>query len=87
MITSDDRRTVLELIRLGIWDQEVRMGLLEVTVPENMRPLFEVILKRQNVDDLHHAPCCPANHYHHRRLVFSRCTCGAESLNAGKELG
>lgn len=29
-------------------------------------------------DDLHHAPCCPANHFHQRRMPTGRCTCGAD---------
>lgn len=28
-------------------------------------------------DDLHHAPCCPANHFHHARMPEGRCSCGA----------
>lgn len=28
-------------------------------------------------DDLHHAPSCPANHWHHQRLPTGGCTCGA----------
>jgi len=28
---------------------------------------------------LHHAPFCPANHYHHTRPITGACTCGAES--------
>lgn len=28
------------------------------------------------LDDLHHAPACPANHFHQMRLPSGRCTCG-----------
>jgi hypothetical protein len=28
-------------------------------------------------DKLHHAPMCPANHYHGQRAPTYRCTCGA----------
>ncbi len=32
----------------------------------------------QRNDKLHHAPLCPANHYHGRRPPTGRCNCGAE---------
>jgi hypothetical protein len=44
--------------------------------------LLNRIKRAQIVDDFHHAPCCPANHYHRTRLVFQPCTCGA-SQDAG----
>jgi hypothetical protein len=28
-------------------------------------------------DDLHHAPMCPANHYHKQRMPTGPCNCGA----------
>lgn len=28
-------------------------------------------------DDHHHAPMCPANHYHGQRAPVGRCSCGA----------
>lgn len=28
-------------------------------------------------DKLHHAPACPANHYHGKRAPTGRCNCGA----------
>lgn len=31
-------------------------------------------------DEFHHAPACPANHYHHTRLPTGRCACGAASV-------
>ncbi len=31
------------------------------------------------LDDLHHAPKCPANHFHQMRLPTGRCTCGASN--------
>jgi hypothetical protein len=36
-------------------------------------------------DKLHHAPMCPANHYHGQRAPTYRCTCGAaeEAKRAG----
>lgn len=40
----------------------------------------EVALARGifRLDDLHHAPACPANHYHRMRLPTAPCQCGAE---------
>jgi hypothetical protein len=29
------------------------------------------------LDEHHHAPRCPANHFHQKRLPIGRCTCGA----------
>ena len=31
-------------------------------------------------DKLHHAPMCPANHYHGQRAPTYRCTCGATDV-------
>jgi hypothetical protein len=31
-------------------------------------------------DNLHHAPRCPANHYHGMRAPTGPCTCGAVQL-------
>jgi hypothetical protein len=31
----------------------------------------------EHTDKLHHAPMCPANHYHGQRAPTYRCTCGA----------
>lgn len=31
-------------------------------------------------DDLHHAPACPANHYHGMRAPTGECTCGANRM-------
>lgn len=38
----------------------------------------EITRQDHVTDGLHHAPACGANHWHHRRPVTSRCTCGAE---------
>lgn len=37
-------------------------------------------------DDLHHAPRCPANHFHGRRLPTGPCTCGARAEREGQEV-
>lgn len=33
-------------------------------------------------DTLHHAPLCPANHYHGKRAPTGPCTCGAAKMAA-----
>ncbi len=38
----------------------------------------------QMTDDLHHAPMCPANHYHGKRAPTGPCSCGAARLNKGE---
>lgn len=30
-------------------------------------------------DKFHHAPMCPANHFHRKRMPTGPCTCGAEA--------
>lgn len=77
MISDADRRIVLSMLKLGRWKAFTHMRLPEIQVDQNSEIYFEKMLARQEVDNLHHAPCCPANHYHKRRLVFSRCICGA----------
>lgn len=49
------------------------------------RTMFELAYGEGLVtfDDLHHAPMCPANHYHYQRLPNGPCSCGAARL-AGK---
>jgi len=34
----------------------------------------------RDTDALHHAPACPANHYHGKRAPTGRCTCGAAAI-------
>ncbi len=80
MITDRDRSIVEELVRLGIWKVEKFMRLPNIVATDETEPLLEAMLARQSRDNLHHAPCCPANHYHYRRLVFSQCNCGAQDL-------
>jgi hypothetical protein len=35
-------------------------------------------------DRLHHAPLCPANHYHGARAPTGGCSCGAAAMAAGE---
>jgi len=85
MVTDTQRSIIKFLVKSKIWRLEIQMRIVDV------RPLYGTswflrwILKRQIVDDLHHAPCCPANHYHRARLVFQHCTCGAANQQIGDE--
>lgn len=77
MILNRDRRLVMWLLRLKIW--HVEMGFWRV--PELVRRrgtgwIYRRMCRRQVRDDRHHAPCCPANHWHYQRLVFQYCNCG-----------
>lgn len=78
MITERDRSIVRELLELEIWKLQITMRLPDIVPTDQTEPLKDAMLKRQSRDDLHHAPCCPANHYHYRRLVLRRCNCGAQ---------
>ncbi len=88
MITKRDRSIASELVELGIWKVVENMRLPDIQPTEETKPLFNAMKKRQKLDDLHHAPCCPANHYHNTRLVLSHCTCGAKlyELKANERL-
>ena len=47
------------------------------------------VLARQGLaipfDKLHHAPMCPANHYHRQRQPSGWCSCGAAEHEAQKQ--
>lgn len=80
MIQTFDRKIAFRLWKLGAWKLDPFMFRSFNIIPcWGTGWLLEMMLKRQVVDDLHHAPACPANHYHKRRLVFDRCTCGAQA--------
>lgn len=41
---------------------------------------FEIVAVQMGIltfDERHHAPKCPANHFHHTRMPDGPCTCGA----------
>lgn len=78
MVTDRERRFVFVLTKLRVF--RVRIGLfrtIEVVPRRGFKWIIDWLLKRQTVDSLWHAPCCEANHWHKRRLVFRQCTCGA----------
>lgn len=88
MILDEDRKKVVEMVELGIWQVYSHFRVPNIKTTEDTQPLMELMLERQEVDDLHHAPGCAANHYHRRRLVFDHCSCGAAKHAAeyGKRL-
>ncbi len=78
MITKQHRRLAFWLVKLKIW--KLRRDLfrnIEVVPCWGTRWILRRMKLAQVLDNLHHAPCCPANHFHRSRLVFDRCICGA----------
>lgn len=78
MVTSWERKLIVFMTKTRLWSAVVRMRNIDICGPVfGTAWLLKWIRKRQIVDDLHHAPACPANHYHKTRLVFRACNCGA----------
>ncbi len=81
MVTDTERRVIVLLIRSRLWKASHQMRLLTLDPKLGTMWIFRKLIKRQVVDELHHAPCCPANHYHNTRFVFQHCNCGAEKYS------
>jgi len=79
MVTEKERKFVLLMIRLNLWTLWEWMRLVDLRAKFGTRWVLKILKRKQIVDDLHHAPGCPANHYHMARLVFQSCTCGAKN--------
>ncbi len=78
MVTDRERRFIVFMVNIKMWRVGISMRLHFIyPMIGNRTWLLDRLHKRQIVDSLHHAPCCPANHYHKARLVFQPCTCGA----------
>ena len=78
MVTEPQRRLVKRLLEAGAFTAQCgTFGLIQIHARWGFRWLLRRLKQRQIVDNLHHAPACPANHYHKMRLVFRPCTCGA----------
>ena len=86
MITESERKFIVFMIRCRIWKIKIQMCLPDVLPRWGTRWILKRIKRRQVVDDLHHAPCCPANHYHKTRLVFRKCSCGAGHIENEDEI-
>lgn len=78
MVTNFERKLIVFLIKIRLFYGFIDMRLFWLVANPGARWVLRWIKKRQVVDDLHHAPCCPANHYHKMRLVFKPCNCGAD---------
>lgn len=81
-VTEADRRLARDLLWIGLWRREVRMRMMDVGPIPGWRHwltgwIHRGMLRRQVIDKKHHAPACPANHYHRKRLVLLGCFCGA----------
>ena len=83
MILDRDRKMAMRLIRWGLWSAGVGFWrVIEIHRCWGTEWLYCRMMARQTRDDLHHAPCCEANHWHYQRLVFKLCTCGAAAQEA-----
>jgi len=85
MVTRQEHWFVYWMVKLGIWHTGEMITLVTVHARYGTGFILNWIKRRQVVDDLHHAPGCPANHYHKQRLVFSPCTCGAARQAASSD--
>ena len=79
MVTPLERRLTVIMVHLNLWHFGRSMRIVVINSKRGSGWLLSWMKRRQTVDDFHHAPCCPANHYHRTRLVFQHCTCGAKS--------
>lgn len=80
MVTNMERMLITRMVTAGKLTATIglfRTVEIRATTP-GMQQLLARIKARQQVDDWHHAPCCPANHWHRARLVFHGYNCGAE---------
>jgi len=82
MVTDAERALTVWLIRVRLWKPFISMRIAQINACFGTQWIFNWMRRRQIVDSLKHAPCCPANHYHKMRLVFQRCTCGAVAIEA-----
>jgi hypothetical protein len=80
MVTRGERALIIWLVKLSVWkmQRDQLWGRAFFTPMWGTRWLLRWIMQRQVVDDLHHAPLCPSNHWCRQALVFQRCNCGAD---------
>ena len=81
MIRNADRKIAALMVRIGAWKIiQPRDDLFECARLRANRLtqwLWNWMRDRQEPDDLHHAPCCPANRWSGVELVLRPCNCGA----------
>ena len=78
MVTNKQRKLILAMIKIGLWTTTIQMRNVDIKTIFGTYWLKKYLLKKQVVDKLHHAPCCPSNHYHKTRFVFQPCNCHAK---------
>lgn len=78
MITAKERALIKLLVKIKVFQLYVHMRCVRISARPRFRWILRLLLNRQIVDDYHHAPMCPANHWHRQALVIQRCNCGAE---------
>lgn len=84
-MTRRHRKIAKVLLKLKLWEIGVQMRCHDVRPRAGWRWrltgwLYDRMRRLQVLDDLHHAPACPANHWRRRRLVLKPCTCGAREV-------
>lgn len=84
MITKRQRKIIVFMLKIGAFREMVSMRLIWIDARPGFKWILSKIKSCQVVDGYHHAPACPANHYHKQRLVFQPCTCGASKLDRVK---
>lgn len=78
MIQHRDRKLLLFLVKKRVLTPWRDMwGSWHFKGPKAFEPVLDRMRKRQEPDDRHHAPKCPANRWSGAALVFQRCNCGA----------
>lgn len=78
MVTNKERKFIKFMVWIKAFYGYDHMRCLQIGAVWGFLWILNLIEKRQIVDDFHHAPCCPSNHWHKKRLVFQDCTCGAD---------
>ena len=85
MVTDKQRKLIIFMIKIGAFKTGVSLRNVWIDARSGFNWLLERIKRSQVVDDHHHAPACPANHFHKQRLVFQSCSCGAEAYERSKK--
>ena len=85
MILQSHRKFAVALCKLRLWMPFTHMRVTWFRPRWGTNWILETMMRRQVIDRLHHAPCCPGNSWHKRRLVFQRCNCGAWEVRYDEE--
>lgn len=80
MIRNSDRKLAAALVRVGLW--KIIQPRDDLFSCARLRPrkgtgwLWNWMRDRQEPDEAHHAPGCPANRWSGVELTLRPCTCG-----------